>query len=134
MGNLQHIENAARRKANASEDWQGYHFEVVIGGYLVIGSAPVGHYKSGPRKGTPKWEGEGITVVVTEDDVAIETSLYVKTTGNCPNCFGKKTELVSWSKREGTKTQPCRACTGSGLAQAELPAPAVSPDVQKEKA
>jgi len=113
---LQHIEAAARRKLNVTSAWKGYHFEVIAGGYLVVGSVPVGRFKSGPRKGSPKWEGEGSKVVVTEPEVEAEVDTYVKTTGNCPNCFGEKTELLSWSKAEGVKTQTCKSCNGSGRA------------------
>lgn len=129
---LNHMESAARRKVNAPEDWRAYHYEVITGGYLIIGSVPVGKYKSGPRKGSPKWEGEGVKVVVTEADVETETSLYVKTTGNCPNCFGEKTEFLRWSKAAGLETQTCRSCHGSGRAPEVLPTPVQGAAAPKE--
>jgi hypothetical protein len=116
MSAIQHIESAARRKLSAVSEWKGYSFEVVAGGYIVIGEIPMGVYSRGPKKGSPKWKGRGTKVIVSDADVKAETEKYVLDTGNCPDCLGTKEELVSWSATHGTKTRPCSVCAGSGRA------------------
>lgn len=116
MASLQHIEAAARRKLGASEDWQAYQCEAVGGDYIVVGSVPVGVFASGPRKGKPKWKGDGKKVIIHGAEVEAEIVRYMEATGNCHNCFGTKEEFLSWSVAEGTKKCPCSVCGGSGLA------------------
>lgn len=116
MAALQHIEAAARRKLGASEDWKAYQFESIDGDYIVVGSVPVGVFSSGPRKGKPKWKGDGKKVIVHGAEVEAEIARYVGATGNCFNCFGTKEEFLSWSIAEGTKRRHCSVCGGSGVA------------------
>lgn len=117
MANLQHIEAAARRKLGVSEGWKAYQFEAVTGSYIVVGSIPVGVFANGPRKGKPKWKGDGKKVIVTGAEVEAEIAHYVAATGNCPHCLGTKEEFLSWSVTEGLKKRICTVCIGSGLAE-----------------
>jgi len=114
MTDLRHLESAARRKLGASQEWLGYRYESFTGGYLVVGAIPVGFVSRGPRKGKPKWKGEGDKVVLSNVEVQVEEEHYVRTTGNCPECFGTKEQFASWSVKEGLKTSPCQACGATG--------------------
>lgn len=116
MAGIYHLENAARRKLKASPDWKAFRFEVVTGGYILTGEVPVGIFKSGPRKGSPKWTLPGRNVVLSDLELEAEEALYAKTTGNCPSCLGTKETFYSWSKVEGTKNRPCKDCMASGKA------------------
>lgn len=116
MAHLQHIEAAARRKLGVSEEWKAYQYSAISGDYIVVGSVPVGVFSSGPRKGTPKWKGEGLTVLVFQAEVEAEIARYISVTGSCPNCFGTKEEFLSWRAGEGSKMRMCSRCGGSGLA------------------
>lgn len=117
MASIVHLESAARRKLSAPEAWKSYRWEVLAGGYLVTGAVPVGLYKSGPRKGRPKWEGRGTKVVLSEMEVGAEVARYIQETGNCANCLGTKEEFLSWSVTEGTKRRPCSECNATGKAK-----------------
>jgi hypothetical protein len=118
MGNLQHIESAARRKLGAHEDWKGYQFEAVAGDYIVVGSVPVGTFSRGRRKGQPKWDGPGTKVLVSGGEVGAEVARYVEATGNCPDCLGTKEEFARWNVKEGTTMAPCSKCGATGKAKA----------------
>lgn len=120
MSGVFHIDNAARRKLCAPPDWKAYRFEAITGGFIVTGSEPVGTYLTGPRKGSPKWVGKGVQVILSDVEVKAEEALYVQTTGNCHECLGKKKILDSWSKAEGVKRKPCPHCNATGKATAVL--------------
>lgn len=117
MASIVHLESAARRKLGASKEWKSYRWEVLTGGFLVTGAVPVGLYKSGPRKGKPKWQGRGTKVLLSETEVVAEVALYIRETGNCANCCGTKQEFLSWRVNEGTKFRPCSECGATGKAK-----------------
>lgn len=116
MAGLEHIETAARKKLKASEEWRWFRCEAISGGFLIEGQVPSGTYSRGPRKGRPKFKPPGERVVVSEAEVEAEKGLYVRTTGNCPNCFGAKELAIGWSVDTGTRMGPCRECDGTGKA------------------
>ena len=79
------------------------------------GAVTVGEYKSGPRKGRPKWPKELQTIWMRRseiDRVAIEWEIEE---GKCQKCYGAGQESVGWSKAEGTRYRKCQRCNGSGL-------------------
>lgn len=117
MANLNHLESAARRQLSAPENWYAYAYEVIgENHYLVTGEITTAVYTRGPRKGRPKFVGRGTKVVLTREDVEAESRRYALSTGNCPECFGKKEVFQSWSREEGTKTRPCANCEATGVA------------------
>jgi hypothetical protein len=112
----------ARRVHNMPEDWRWCRLnshnkpEDFI---EVEGAIPTGVFKSGPRKGRPKWPKELQTIWMRRRDmdrVAIE---WEKETGKCHKCDGTGQEWAGWNKEEGRKTRKCDRCSGSGKAFTE---------------
>lgn len=109
-----HWDAAARRKMGLPAGWKAYCWEMVGDDCIVIGSVPVGVFERGPRKGKPKWEGEGTKVIVTAAEGRAEIGHYERETGNCHNCLGTGKEFESWAKDTGLKLKTCETCKGSG--------------------
>lgn len=114
MARMEHLEAAARKKLSAPDGWRAYKFECIADCYLIEGSVPVGVYARGPRKGQPKWSGDGDQTILTRDDVEKANASYQATTGNCGECMGTGKEFVSWSKKDGLVQRPCAQCRGTG--------------------
>ena len=121
--NLDIADRALRQRHNLPNEFQFFRYECfpkcgntiyveIEGGFPTL-------YKRGEKTGTPNWKKmprdtcRTFVITIHEYETAIEPE-YVAATGNCPKCCGKGTELLSWSRTDGTKLQPCRKCNGTG--------------------
>ena len=108
----------ARKKAGGNPEWQWSSCEAIGPDFLVKGGVPR-LLTRGKRKGEPTWKGRPLdTFVVSRVECDSAEQDYVASTGNCPRCRGKKTELARWSKDDGAEYRDCRKCSGSGRAAA----------------
>jgi len=80
------------------------------------GAVPIGEYKSGPRKGRPKWpkESECQTIWLKDSEMDEVAAEWESETGKCHKCDGSGQEFWAWSAKDGTKTRTCKRCEGSG--------------------
>jgi len=116
-GNLNFVEEVARKKLGAPAGWQMHGWEVIGKSDLIVrGGVPVGTYARGPRKGRPKWVGKGDRVVVTQAEERAEKAAYEHATGKCAECQGSKETWAGWHHERGTSYRPCRKCGATGLA------------------
>jgi DnaJ-class molecular chaperone len=103
---------------SAIDGWQAYRWEQMKGGYLVKGCVPDGVYRSGRRKGRPRFKnpvkGTELSIVVSDADMKTEAEIYEETTGNCWDCKGKGEVFQSWHHIDGTKYKPCQRCNATG--------------------
>jgi hypothetical protein len=101
------------------EGWTPYRWEAATGGHLVTGAVPFGTYKSGPRKGRPRFDHKNTTdrktVVVSDEDVKTRAERYESETGNCWNCKGTGQVVSGWSAKAGTRYKACGRCGGTGV-------------------
>ena len=113
------IQRAVERAHQVPEGWQ-WSFSSCIDapeGFVRIGGAvPDGVYRSGPRKGRPKWPKEQQTLWITWDQVEEEKRLYEEADGLCARCEGTGKMNVGWSKEMGKLMERCERCGGTGQA------------------
>jgi hypothetical protein len=94
--------------------WKAFRWQQADGGHIVTGAIPIGTYRSGPRKGRPKYPKDSQIVVVTTEELNAKAKEYEKETGNCWECKGTGLVFVGWSKAEGSKRNTCPRCSGVG--------------------
>ena len=84
------------------------------------GAIPIGEYKSGPRKGMPKWPSSDRlqTIWIQQSEVEAVAEQWESENGKCHKCEGSGQEWAGWSKGEGRKTRTCQRCKGSGKSSA----------------
>lgn len=98
---------AARKKLGMPPEWRPFHFAWIAGRLLVEGNVPAGTFKSGPRKGRPKWSRalpvqQAILSRAELDNAGAE---WERETGLCAECEGRGVFL---------RERACKACGGSG--------------------
>jgi hypothetical protein len=96
--------------------WKAFRWEKVGDDSIVTGSVPTGTYRSGPRKGRPKFTGPETKVIVTKAELEVTAAAYESTTGKCWDCKGSGQTWAGWSKDEGTRYETCSRCKGTGTA------------------
>lgn len=96
------------------EGWKAYRWEDCDGDSIVTGSVPDGTYKFGPRKGQPKFVGEGRKVILSKVELEAIATAYEGETGKCWDCKGTGQVWAGWSKTEGTRYRECQRCKGTG--------------------
>lgn len=117
MANIDLLEMCARDRLKQPDDWHAFLYESE-GDYLIVtgGIAPI--LTRGPRKGQRNWKkvdpATRKRIILTREDIRKYKEAWADNTGMCPECQGKGTEFVSWSRTEGTRTRPCRHCRGTG--------------------
>ena len=94
--------------------WQAEAWEDIGGDSIVEGSVPDGFYRSGPRKGKPRFTRPRTKVVVTKAELQAAATAYEAETRKCWDCKGSGQVWAGWSKAEGTKYRTCSRCDGSG--------------------
>jgi hypothetical protein len=105
---------AARKNANAGDDWQWASMEWIgngdTGGCLIEGGVPnIDH------KGRARWTGVALEkVFVTPEQERAQRELYRKQTGKCDHCAGSGQRDVGWSHDVGNKYAPCEPCGATG--------------------
>lgn len=121
MSSMDMALNVARRKLKVGEDWRPCMWEWMPGNDMLMEGAVVPDVATGPRKGQPNWKSatkdKRQKVVVTELEVNAETKRWERETGKCAECMGTKEVFASWSRVDGRKMKPCRACKATGLAR-----------------
>lgn len=95
--------------------WNCSRDEVPEGFVKIIGSVPVGRYKSGPRKGGIKWGKRGeepteSTHFINRVEFDAWCEQWEQRTGSCFSCFGTHQAVSSWSKADGHSYVPCKRC------------------------
>lgn len=115
------INETAKRCHGKPDDWRWYSLDAhnkPPGFFEVIGSVPVGKYRSGKRKGRPKWDRKiAETVWMKWDDLKETKRLWGIETGKCPECLGTGKQVKSVSVVDGTTYRPCGDCDGTGVYQ-----------------
>ena len=100
------------------DGWRAYKWERMCGGDLVTGCAPDGEYKSGPRKGRPRFSkplpGTRQQVPVTNAELNAHAARYEREECKCWSCKGSGEEFAGWSKDAGTRKRTCQSCGGTG--------------------
>jgi len=126
------LESLARRSLGQPETWSAFRWESLRAGNEAIGwklrGAVAPPRLRGIAKGRPNWKRRDKS---TECEIIISVAQYnafetewVKQTGRCPDCAGKATAFVGWSRDEGVKTRPCPECQGTGkVASVVTPTP-----------
>jgi hypothetical protein len=110
------IMKAAEAKVGV-DGWEAYKWENCDGDSIVTGDIPDGVYRSGPRKGRPRFKGSGRRVVITRSELQVIATAYEAETGKCWDCKGTGQTWAGWSKAEGTRYRECQRCKGTGEAQ-----------------
>jgi hypothetical protein len=103
-------------KKSGVKGWIAYSWERCGPDSIVTGGVPVGAYKSGPRKGEPRFRGPGNKIVVSRAEMEATAAAYESETGNCWNCYGTGQLPVGWNKADGMSHGTCTRCGGSGIA------------------
>ena len=85
----------------------------------LIGSIPDGVYRSGKRKGRPRYTKGGThrTIHVFEDEFKAWVEQYEAKHNVCSQCFSSPTpghEWSGWSLANGNRFMTCRRCNGTG--------------------
>ena len=102
----------------AVEGWKAYKWEACDDDSIVTGDIPDGVYRSGPRKGQPRFNKPlGRRVVITRAELQVTATAYETETGKCWDCKGTGQAWAGWSRIEGAKYQECQRCAGTGEAQ-----------------
>jgi hypothetical protein len=86
---------------------------------IVTGCVPTDTYKSGPRKGRPKFISPGDKCVVTQVEEMDAKRDYERDTGKCNGCQGSGKQWAGWSAGEGSRYRECRRCGSTGIAPAQ---------------
>ncbi len=106
------------RRATGKPTWKLYKIERIINGTLCEGCVPTETYKSGPKKGKPKFDPKNSQrIVLSNHDLDAEKHRYSTTTGRCCGCFGRAARAVASGIRDGVPYQdrkPCPDCKGTG--------------------
>lgn len=108
---------AAQHRYRLSPDWQWRQIVSLDDGFIELhGASPISAYKSGPRRGQPRFppRSQCRRVIVTRQDVADARARWEAETGRCSHCGGEGQEAIGWSAAEGTRYRTCRACSGTG--------------------
>lgn len=95
-----------------------------IAGCYVTGSIPDGVFRSGPRKGRPRYTAPGATdsrTVFVPRDTVIASARLFEQKGQCWNCKGTGEIWAGWSRETGTRQKICPRCDGTGIS----PLPAI---------
>lgn len=106
----------AREALNLPAEWVAFKYETLDRqAFRITGCIP-SVYKSGPRKGKPKYgkEGEQVFICSIAEHRAWE-SAWCERENKCNKCFGEGELWTGWSKAEGRRTKPCPVCTGTGV-------------------
>lgn len=107
-------------KRSGIAGWVAYRWAVVDGYHMIDGCVPDGVYKSGPRKGEPRFTRNAThrrTVVLSEADLAVEAEHYERVEGNCWTCKGIGSVVKSINVHSGTRYRLCNECNGGGRAK-----------------
>jgi hypothetical protein len=110
------IEHFAEAKVGI-DGWKAYRWERADEDSIITGDIPHGVYKTGKRKGRPKFIGNGRKVVVTNAEMQAHAAAWEAATGKCWDCKGTGQTWAGWSKAEGTRYRTCQRCNGSKEAQ-----------------
>jgi len=125
--------DVARRKAGLGPDHNWIEVRVIgnTRDIMVTLAKPTGVYKSGERKGEPKYtKAVEHQAVVTVAETDAEVTAYETRTGLCSDCDGSKRTAAGWSAGTGTRYETCARCKGDGkshLTGAPEPVPAAPP-------
>lgn len=103
------------------DGWKAYRWEDCDGDSIVTGDVPDGVYRSGPRKGRPRFKGPGRRVIVTKAELQAKAAVYETETGKCWDCKGTGQVWAGWSKADGTRYRDCPRCNATGNAPTESP-------------
>ena len=106
----------ARKIGKVDDDKGMIDMEVVDDRTARIGFCDMGPpYKSGPRKGLPRFLTKTRRdVYIRSDEVDVSKSDHEKETGECSGCLGRGDVAHSWSAANGSKRRTCSRCGGSG--------------------
>jgi hypothetical protein len=117
---LKFHEAIARRKLNASPDWQACVFTRIGPDAIRLDGAVPKFMTRGPRKGQPTWKGMKLAAcVVTDAEAQAEFAAYEASTGNCSQCQGSARIVSGWNVKDGATYCACPKCNGSGRAKQE---------------
>jgi hypothetical protein len=97
--------------------WKAVNWERVGNDSIVEGCVPEGVYRSGRRKGQPRFIGPKSKVVVTQAELENTASEYEGETGKCWDCHGTGRVVTGWSEPDGTRYATCSRCGGKGEAE-----------------
>lgn len=118
MKTINFMESAAREKVNMPETWHASIFARKLDGFLITGAVCDEVYKSGPRKGEPKWatrdKNTEIPVYITRKELDDYQSRWETQTGLCGECKGRGEVFYRWTKEDGSFYKPCPKCGGTG--------------------
>ena len=113
------INVTAQRRHGKPDGWQWLRLDAhnkPEGYFEVVGAVPVGTYRSGKRKGRPKWDRKTAEMIWMRDDDLVETKrLWGIETGKCAECQGTKKQVKSVSVVDGVTYQQCKTCQGTGV-------------------
>jgi hypothetical protein len=119
MSNESHVENIARRKAKAPNEWRLCAWERIGDDGMVVKGGVPRLLTRGKNKGLPTWKNSLITkVVVTDAEIQQEHANYESATGLCGDCFGTGEVFAKWSIGEGVTMRTCPRCGGDKKAPA----------------
>jgi hypothetical protein len=112
---------AAHRLHGKPAEWRWFSLnsgDAPEGFVKVVGAVPVGTYRSGKRKGRPKWPKDGETLWIKRDDFTAMQAAWESETGKCAGCCGAG-GTIKRASIDGAEYQECRVCCGTGEAKKE---------------
>jgi hypothetical protein len=124
------LEEHAREKAGASEEWKVYLWECLPAGdptqvYRLTGAiAPLSQH--GPQKGNRAWwkmdKATVQTVYISATDHERWQRNWERKTGKCAECQGSGRTWATLRVDKPTECRPCSRCAGSGKPKGEVDA------------
>jgi len=116
------LEQYVSEKYTLPSDWKVFrwqaHGEKETGFSTLTGAVVTETYKTGKRKGLPKWSARDksteLQISIPQTDFKLWIQQWESETGLCHQCLGCGLEWVGWSKRDGCRYGKCRNCGGSG--------------------
>jgi len=110
------------RRVTGKPTWKLYCIERVVGGTLCDGCVPTATYKTGPKKGKPKYDAKvSNKIILSDQEKDAEQRRYSETTGRCYGCFGRATRSTGGGMADGKFVEyprrPCPDCKGTGKYQ-----------------
>lgn len=101
-----------------------FKMEVLTSDTILVEGSATTVFKSGKRKGQPKYIGPTTKAAITKREIQEEQDRYEKETGNCFKCLGKGVLQNGWSKAGGVAFISCPWCLMGAKGKAPQPAEA----------
>lgn len=103
---------AMRKGKVTDQTFRLFKMEALTDGTILVEGSATTPFKSGKRRGKPKYIGPTTKTAITQSEIREEHDRYEKETGNCSRCLGGGKVQVGWSN-DTAVFKPCARCQGS---------------------